>query len=217
MAVTVVVRGLSDQSRGKPDERILREHGDAGNARSGTQTFSLCGKRVCNPPVSFSGQNVRWPHRLQACVPIVSSNPGTNYGLGGAGGAGGFGSAWAVHDDARGEITGVEIGIRLLFFVRILSISFRKILRTFAIKCGNETVWAVRTRPRDIISRPGDLVARPEIRFPKPEYSFPPSENAFGDAKTPLRVDKLPFWRCAVFAASPAVCVGHHHLPHRQL
>jgi hypothetical protein len=111
MAVTVVVRGLSDQSRGKPDERILREHGPAENARSGTQTFSLCGKRTRYYPAADKMSAGRLGYK-----PVFLFTPGTalraaqadralgrrmqmaaspaSYGLGGAGGAGGFGAAW---------------------------------------------------------------------------------------------------------------------------
>jgi len=53
-------------------------------------------------------------------------------------------SRLAVHDDAHGEITGVEIGIRFLFFVTNLLISFRKMPRTFAISCGSESVCVLR-------------------------------------------------------------------------
>src|SRR6266446_8401087 len=43
----------------------------ARTAKTGTQTYSLCAQRSCTPLSKRSGQNVRWAHRTQPCVPFT--------------------------------------------------------------------------------------------------------------------------------------------------
>jgi hypothetical protein len=51
---------------------ILESAGHQPVGGIGTQTFSLCAQRSCTPlnkRPRISGQNVRWAHRAQPCVP----------------------------------------------------------------------------------------------------------------------------------------------------